>query len=217
MPVDPIRVYGRASSSNVQACMWGCAEMGVDIDRLDYGENFASLDTPEYRGLNPHGKIPVLQLSNGTALFETPAILRYIATEYGDEIFWPMDPADRAKIDMWTEWAKHDIVEAFTGPIFWRVVRTPQTRWDKPAIKSAIAAFETQLAIAEPRLETGYLCGDDFTLADIQFGHVLYRYFDIGIERARLPNVKRYYETLTQRPAYQTHVMRPYDELRDTV
>ena len=79
MSTTPIRVYGRASSSNVQACMWGCAELGVDVARLDYGENFASLDTPEYRALNPHGKIPVLQLSDGTALFETPAILRYLA------------------------------------------------------------------------------------------------------------------------------------------
>ncbi len=217
MPNDQIRVYGRASSSNVQACMWGCAELGVNVDRLDYGYNFASLDTPEYRALNPHGKIPVLQLSNGTTLFETPAILRYLATEYGDETFWPTDPANRAKTDMWAEWAKHDIAEAFTGPIFWRAVRTAQVRWNKPAIKSAIAPLETQLAIVELRLATGYLCGDDFTLADIQFGNVLYRYFDFGIERARLTNLKRYYETLTQRPAYQTHVMRPYDELRDTV
>jgi glutathione S-transferase len=197
--------------------MWGCAELGIAVERLDYGENFAKLDTPEYCALNPHGKIPVLELASGQAFFETPAILRFLANSYGDAAFWPTDPAARAKIDMWAEWAKHDIAEAFTGPIFWRVVRTPQSRWDKSAIKSAVGYLENQLAIAEPRLETGYLCGDAFTLADIQFGHVLYRYFDIEIERRAFPNLKRYYETLIERPAYQTHVMLPYDELRDTI
>ncbi len=197
--------------------MWACAELGVDVDRLDYGENFAALDTPEFRTLNPHGKIPVLQRADGVALFETPAILRYLAASYGPENFWPTDPAKRAKIDMWAEWAKHDIAEAFTGPIFWRVVRTPDVRHDHAAIQTAIDTFESQLAIAEPRLPTGYLCGDHFTLADVQFGHVLYRYYDINIPRKSFPNVERYYETLTQRPAYQTHVMRPYDELKDTI
>ena len=210
-------VYGRASSSNVQACMWGCAELGLDVSRLDYGENFGGLDTPAFRAMNPHGKIPVLQLPNGHAMFETPAILRYLAGVYGGDDFWPSDPVRRAGVDMWAEWAKHDVAEAFTGPVFWRVVRTPNDRWDHAAIAAAVAYLESQLAIAEPRLASGYLCGDKFTLADIQFGHVLYRYFDIDITRAPFPNLNRYYQTLCQRPAYQAHVMLAYDELRDTV
>jgi glutathione S-transferase len=59
-----------------------------------------------------------------------------------------------------------------------------------------------------------YLCGADFTLADVQFGHLLYRYFTIEIERRARVRLRSYYERLVARPAYREHVMVPYDELR---
>ena len=211
------RILGRASSSNVQAAMWGAAELGLEVVREDCGETFSKLDTPAFRALNPHGKIPVLVLANGRSIFETPAILRFLADAHGSDAFWPKDPVERAQVDMWAEWAKHDVAEAFTGPVFWRVVRTPATRHDQAAIRAAVDFLEQQLAIAEPRLAEGNLCGDALTLADIQYGHILFRYFDIEIPRADLPNLRRYYETLTSRPAYRAHVMRRYDELRDTI
>ena len=59
-----------------------------------------------------------------------------------------------------------------------------------------------------------YLAGDDFTLADIQFGHVLFRYFDIAITRQDRPALRRYYDALTTRLAFRKHVMTSYEELR---
>ena len=71
------------------------------------------------------------------------------------------------------------------------------------------------LDIAEKQLANApYLCGDDFTLADVQFGHLLYRYFDLEIERRERAGLRSYYERLVARPAYREHVMVPYDELR---
>ncbi|SLN64640.1 Glutathione S-transferase GstB [Roseovarius litorisediminis] len=212
-----LTVYGRATSSNVQALLWGLEELGLSYERLDYGENHGGLDTDDFRAMNPHGKIPVLKVGN-RALFETAAILRYLAGQHGDAAFWPRDPVARAEVDMWAEWAKHDVAEAFTGPVFWRVVRTPRARWDVAAIRGAVEALENQLAIAEPRLaKTAYLCGDDLSLADIQFGHVLFRYFDIEIERREFPEVRAYFDRLAERPAYRTAVMLSYEMLRDTV
>ena len=72
-----------------------------------------------------------------------------------------------------------------------------------------------QFDIAEAQIaDRQFLAGDDFSLADIQFGHVLYRYFDIPIERPSHPNLRRYYDALTARPAFQEHVMVSYEELR---
>lgn len=69
--------------------------------------------------------------------------------------------------------------------------------------------------IAETQLtQHPYLAGKDFTLADIQFGHVLFRYFDIDISRTTLPQLRKYYEGLRQRPAFREHIMVSYDELR---
>ena len=162
-----LTVYGRATSSNVQALLWGLEELGLTYTRLDYGEVYGGLDTPEFRAMTPHGKIPVLKLGD-TALFETAAILRFLATAHGAEDFWPSDPLHRAEIDMWAEWAKYSVAEAFTGPVFWRNTRTAPERRDPALIARNLAAFEAQLAIAEHRLAaTDYLCGSTLTLADI--------------------------------------------------
>ncbi|NOD30092.1 MULTISPECIES: glutathione binding-like protein [Ruegeria] len=71
------------------------------------------------------------------------------------------------------------------------------------------------MTIADAQLsENTFLCGSCLTLADIQLGHILDRYYDIDISRASLPSLRRYYEGLTGRAAYQTHVMIDYDAPR---
>lgn len=211
-----LAVYGRATSSNVQALLWGLEELGLDYTQLDCGEIHAGLDTLEFRAMTPHGKIPVLKAGD-TAIWETPAILRYLAAEHGGDTFWPHDPIARSQVDMWAEWAKHSVAEAFTGPVFWRTARTRPENRDPRLIARNLARLETELAKAEPRLAgQSCLCGDALTLADIQFGHVLYRYFDIDIPRADLPALRSYYERLADRPAYRKSVMVSYEILRNT-
>ena len=211
-----LTVYGRATSSNVQALLWGMQELGLIYDRVDCGEVFGGLDSPEFRAMTPHGKIPVLKIGD-TALFETGAILRYLATAHGDDTFWPRDPVARAGVDMWAEWAKYAVGAGFTGPVFWHNTRTAPERRDAAAIRAGLDRFESALAIAEPRLtKTPYLCGDTLTLADIQFGHVLYRYFDTDLDRRALPALAAYYARLCKRPAYRMAIMVSYDTLRNT-
>ncbi|MEX0337938.1 MAG: glutathione S-transferase, partial [Arenibacterium sp.] len=60
-------------------------------------------------------------------------------------------------------------------------------------------------------------CGEHLTLADIQFGHVLYRYVDAGLAQREVPGVDAYYQRLTTRPAYRRTVMGSYDALKETV
>ncbi len=82
-------------------------------------------------------------------------------------------------------------------------------------MKITVKALETKLKIYNDRLVgKGFIAGSDLTLADIQQGHILYRYYDIDIPRARLPNLKRYYVWLTDRPTFQQHVMVSYTDLR---
>lgn len=210
-----ITVWGRANSSNVQSVMWAIAELGLDHMRHDIGHSYGGNDTPEFLAMNPNGTVPVIQDGTNPPLWESGAILRYLADTYGSAPFWPTDSHARADVDRWAEWAKITISMNFTVPIFWRVVRTPPDQRDPRAIAQAVAALETRLSIADTRLaEHAYLVGPDFTLADIQFGHILYRYFDIQIERAPLPALRAYYDRLTQRPAYAAHVMLSYDALR---
>ncbi|MDI7861357.1 glutathione S-transferase family protein [Rhizobiaceae bacterium n13] len=210
-----ITIWGRKTSSNVQSVMWCIGELGLAHERIDAGFTYGVVDTPEFLAMNPNGLVPVIRDDGGEPLWESGAIIRYLAARYGGDGFWPADPVARAPVDMWAEWAKVTVCAAFTGPIFWRVVRTPSKDRDPVAIAAAVKALDAKLAIAEARLEGhAFLAGDAFTPADIQFGHILYRYFTIDIERRPRPALERYHEALQQRPAFREHVMVSYNELR---
>ena len=212
-----LKVWGRRSSSNVQALLWALEELGLEYERVDAGHIYGMVDTAEYLAMNPNGTVPTLRDGDNPPLWETGAILRYLANTYASDPFWPADPVARAEVDKWAEWSKINIAMRFTAPVFWRVVRTPPSKRDPAAIAEALGILGKFLDIAEARLaEHRHLVGDELTLADIQFGHCLYRYFDIHIARAEHPHIRRYYDALTERPAYRTFVMVSYEDLRES-
>jgi len=210
-----LKIWGRTDSSNVQALMWCVAELGLPHERIDAGHRFGINDTPEFLAMNPNGTVPVLQDGDNPPLWESGAILRYLASRYGRAPFWPEELLARTEVDRWAEWAKLNIALNFTVPVFWRVVRTPVADRNPAAIAAAVAALEAKLRIAEDRLTRhDHLVSAEFTLADIQFGHILYRYYDIDIARAGLPALRHYYDRLTARAAFRDHVMVSYEALR---
>ncbi|KKW49503.1 glutathione S-transferase [Pantoea ananatis] len=210
-----LTVWGRKTSSNVQALMWCIGEMQLPYIRHDVGHKYKGTDTDFFYSLNPNRTVPVLQDGSAPPLWETGAILRYLANRYGSETFWPHDPEKKANVDRWAEWAKINVAMAFTAPVFWRVVRTPESERDVKAVNQAMVNLERSLSIAEVQLEKlSFLAGDEFSLADIQLGHVLYRYFDIDVVRQPFQNLRSYYERLSSRPAFQEHVIVSYEELR---
>ena len=210
-----LEIWGRKTSSNVQALMWCVGELGLAYRRHDVGHKYGGNDTPEFLAMNPNGTVPVVRDDGGEPLWETGAILRYLGTRYGDAAFWPTDLIRRTRIDKWAEWSKINVALNFTAPIFWRVVRTAPRERDAAAIAAALRLLDASLGIAEAQLARhAYLAEDAFTLADIQLGHVLYHYFDIMIDRREHRALRRYYDRLTERPAFQEHVMVSYEELR---
>lgn len=210
-----LTVYGRATSSNVQLVMWAVGELELSHERLDYGHVHGGLDTAEFGALNPHRLVPVVK-DGDVVVWESGAILRYLAARYGGGgTFWPEDPAARAGVDMWAEWGKNELCNAFTVPIFWARVRTAAADRDAAALAAAIARFDDYMARLGAQVkDRPFVCGDDLSAADIVIGHLLYRWFTMDIARADNPAVEAYYRRLTERPAYRAHVMVSYDVLR---
>ena len=94
-------------------------------------------------------------------------------------------------------------------------MRTPKEQENSHSISIASKALEFKLSIADHQLaQHRYLSGADFTLADIQVGHILYRYFDIDIERKIFPHLSLYYKGLCERLMSSEHVMVSYETLR---
>ncbi len=210
-----IKVWGRASSSNVQSVMWCIAELDLPFERIDAGLMYGVNNTSDYLAMNPNGTVPTIIDKGNPPLWESGAILRYLANSYADNSFWPDDPVHRADIDRWAEWAKVSVQMNFNKPIFWPAIRLNPEEQHPEHLQGAITVFEDKLRIAQEKLRhSSFLASEDLTLADIQFGHILYRYFELDIKRAALPGIEDYYARLIQRPHYRNHVMINFDELR---
>lgn len=209
-----LNVLGRTTSSNVQTVMWLVAELGLPHTRKDFGGSFGGTDTPDFLAMNPMGRVPVIQDEDVT-LFESQAILRYLAAKHGAEPFWPSDPVTRAPVDQWMEWAKGTFYPVLTYKIFWQLIRTAATDRDHALVAEGAAEIARLMSIAEAQIARhDWLAGDHISLADISFGTHLYRYYTVDFDRADLPALADYYERLKARPAYAKHAMVSFEPLR---
>jgi glutathione S-transferase len=209
-----IIVHGRATSSNVQVVMWAIGELGLPYERRDVGGRYGGTDTPEYRAMNPNGRVPTIQ-DGALTMFESPAILRYLSGAYGSDPFWPDDMKRRAELDMWAEWTKTSFCTAFAHDIFWPLIRTRAADRDPRQVARGEAELARLAPMIDRRVGKGpWLGGEDFTFADVMLGHILYRYFDVDFARVPTANLEAYYRRCAERPAYREHVMVSYDSLR---
>ena len=207
------KIWGRTTSSNVQVAMWAAAEVGLTVERIDVGGHFGGTDEPAYRAMNPNGLIPVLE-DGDLVLFESGAILRYLAAEYGSDGFWPKDVKRRAPLDVWAEWVKTTLAPVLIYQVFWTLIRTPSAERAMDKLASEIIKLGELMAMADARIGNDhYLGGETLCFADVMFGHTLYRYYTLDIARQPLSNLQRYYHRLTERPAYREHVMVDYSAL----
>ena len=209
-----ITVWGRTTSSNVQIVMWALAELGLTCKRIDVGGAFGGTDTAEYISMNPNRLVPTVQ-DDDLTLWESAAIVRYLGARYGDEQFWPQDPAKRAPIDMWAEWSKTSLAPTLLAGIFAQTVLLPADRRDPKALEAAVKRIGTLMPMLDARLaESPYLGGDHLAFGDVIVGTLLYRYFTLPFARVETPNLKAYYDRLGQRQAYREHAMVSYESLR---
>src|SRR5215468_4547469 len=98
-------LLGRRSSFNVQKVQWLLGELGLDFEQRELGGRFGGLDTPEFLTLNPNGRIPVL-VDGDVVVWESHAILRYLAATHGGDSWWPRSAAARSFPDRWLDWSE---------------------------------------------------------------------------------------------------------------
>ncbi|MEY4581675.1 MAG: hypothetical protein RL701_6378 [Pseudomonadota bacterium] len=207
-------VYGRRNSLNVQKVMWLVGELALEHKHVPLGGSFGGLDTPEFRALNPHGKVPVID-DGGVVVWESHSILRYLAAQHSGGRFWSADAAQRARSEPWLDWTQTTLQPEFLGGVFWGYYRTPEAQRDEAAIARSLERSAQLFSLLDSTLKhSPFIAGDQLGLADITVGTQLFRYFTLAIDRPALPNLETYYQRLSERPHYRQHVMVPYDDLR---
>jgi glutathione S-transferase len=195
-----LKIWGRLSSVNVQKVVWCADELGLDYERIDAGGKFGRNDTPQYLKMNPNGLVPVIE-DGGFVLYESNAIVRYLAARSGAGTLWPDDAHSRADVDRWMEWLSTSYVPAM-GPAFMQLIRTPAEKRSAETIEASREKGEKCSGILDAHLAgRRFLTGDTFTAADIVVGCAAHRWFNLPLARTPRPNLERWYAELKDRPA----------------
>lgn len=210
--MSDITLWGRLSSANVQKVVWTLEELRADYRHVPLGGSHGGLNDPQYLAMNPNGLVPTLR-DGGLTLWESHAIVRYLAARYGAGSLFPVDAAERAIVDQWTDWTASTFQPAWIA-VFWLLVRTPEPQRDEVAIERSVAATLRCFRILEARLaEVPFLAGGQLSYADIVTGAAMFRWMTLPVERPTMPNVEAWYGRLRDRAAFRRGVCVPYDEL----
>lgn len=202
-----VKIWGRRSSSSAQKVFWTLEELGVDYEQVDAGRSFGVVDTPEYRAKNPNGLVPTLEEADGFTLYESGAIVRYLAAQHGAPIFWPEDLRVRAEADRWSEWASSTLVPA-VNPIFVKLVLQADRPTPAGEVEAQIERAEAAFEVLASRLaENPYAAGRDLTYGDVTLGMIVNRWFSLPIARPSLPVIAAYYERLQTHEAFVRNVV----------
>ena len=207
-----ITLYGRRNSINVQKALWTLGELGLTFDHVDAGGDAGGLDAPAFRAMNPHGRVPVLT-DGEAAIWESNAIVRYLAAAYSSGDLCPADLPERAKADAWMDWTCATLQPAIGG-LFWAFYRTPADRRDASRIAQLTAEAAAAIGALDAWLaDRPFMTGSAFSMADIPAGVLVYRYFEIEVARPQAPAVAAWRARLAERSPYRKHVMQPFGEL----
>ena len=179
------------------------AEKGVSIPRREVDVAGGANATPQFLGMNPLGRLPVLELDDGSAIAESLAICRYLEALHPNPPLMGRTPEESARIDMWT--LRMDIElsrpigEAFVhGSEFYRgrIEQVPEVAaWARGRALATMAWLDRELA------GRSHVAGDEYTLADIvaQCACVLGKAAGVRIP-PELAHLTRWFAAVSARP-----------------
>lgn len=172
-------------------------ELGLEyeVHRVDITKGEQT--KPEFLDISPNGRIPaIIDRDNGLKLFESGAILIYLAEKAGALL--PTEVAKRAEVISWLMWQMGGV-----GPMFGQLGHFKKFAPEKIpyAIERYTKEAERLRGVLEKRLEgREYVC-DAYSIADIALYPWVAAYDNLGLTLEGLPNVARWLGTVKARPA----------------
>jgi glutathione S-transferase len=178
------------------ACSLSChialEESGLPYERRRFGATDGGTESPEYRAINPRGRVPALRLDDGTLLTEAAAILGFVADQVPDRELLPAHGTlARARAREWMGFLASSLHPAI------RSVFRPDKYVDSDAAKEEVRArgrrwLSQYYADIEGRL-TGqtYALGDAFSLVDAYLV-VFYKWSQRPLAQPAIPPMPAY-------------------------
>ncbi|MFN5177444.1 glutathione S-transferase family protein [Limnohabitans sp.] len=179
------------------------AEKGLSFERREVDAAGGANALADFLRLNPLGKLPVLELDDGSAIAESLAICRYLESIHPQPALLGRNPKASAHIEMWTLRMDHELSQPIAltfvhNSDFYRgrVEQVPEVAsWARGRALQTMNWLDGELAVRS------HIAGDDYTLADIvaQCACVLGKAVGLRIP-PELSNLSRWFAQVSARP-----------------
>ncbi len=164
-----MKLYHFPLSSNSRKCVIAAHVLGLDLEiaplDLMKGEN----RKPDYLKLNPNGKVPTL-VDGDFVLWESAAILQYLADKKPGNALYPQDARSRADINRWLFWAANHFNVAIATLVFENVLKGMMGAGapDAGTVSKAEEQFKQYATVLDAHLNgREWMVGKAMTIADI--------------------------------------------------
>jgi glutathione S-transferase len=200
-----MKLYTLPGSPNSRKVVAVVRHLGLDIpiEQLD----FARGDTrhPGFMALNPNAMVPVLE-DGPFRLWESGAIMVYLAEITGDASLMPAQPRARADVLRWLFWEQAHFNKAFATLVFEGLIK-PRFGMGEPS-RGLIDFYLGELGRFARVLETHLegrrtVTGDALTLADFALVCLESYRTQIDFDWTPFPNVEGYFDRIREEPAWR--------------
>lgn len=165
--------------------------VSVPVD-LSAGDNFK----PEFLALNPRGQIPLLE-DGDLRVWDSMAILVYLARRYGDESWLPTSPERMAEVMQWLAVSENEILYGLAKARAIKVFARPGSLEESALVgRSVLEIIDSQLA------GRAWLCRDHPTVADIACFPYIALAPEGGFTLTRYTNIAAWMERIKGLPGY---------------
>lgn len=203
-----IKVYGMPISTCTRRVCMTLEEKNVPYEVVNVDLMKGEHKAPEFIAMQPFGKIPVM-VDGDVTLFESRAIMRYIAKKYADQgqDLLGKDAKAEALTDTWVE-----VESAYYNPPISTIVAEKVFKpWrggtpDEAVVAAQLEELNKVLDVYEEKLgKTTFIAGDTFTIADI----TCMSYMEALVNMAKItepldkhPKVKAWWQKVSSRPSW---------------
>ena len=195
-----MKLYQFPFSPNCQKVVAVAHEVGLPLELATVDLFKGEARTPAMLAMNPNGKLPILQ-DDDLVLWESTAMLAYIAAKAGRTDLAPTTPRERAEVDRWTSWQGAHFGPAIRKVAFERIVKklgglgAP----DEAIVKVGMEEFATTAHVLEQSLGTKeYVCGR-LTIADFALAPYAALTASCGLDFEPYPKAKAWLGRMTAR------------------
>ncbi|WP_438025645.1 glutathione S-transferase family protein [Sorangium sp. So ce233] len=192
-----MKLYEFPPTRSIRA-RWTLQELGVDFEAIEVNLLAGDHNRPEFRKINPAGKVPAL-VDGDFVVTESVAIALYLAAKYPQKRLLPTDLRQRAEVDRWLLFTMTELEQPL-----WRIVRHtslyPEALRLPADVDLAGREFKEMAAVLEGHMQgREFVVGDGVTVADFVLAYTL----DWGNEVKLLgdcPKLISYMERMYARP-----------------